>query len=176
MTDPVSVFLCEDSAQLRRMAAQAGRTMQPLSAVALDIDHFKAINDVHGHARGDEVLAQIGSLMPSVLRVSDFVARVGGEEFVALLPDTSRDGALVIAEKLRSSVAGLELAGLGRQVSISLGVAVLPDDATKGQDLLREADRMLYVAKERGRNRVETSPGFAESDMMDPLLEPEPET
>ena len=73
-----------------------------------------------------------GDLLPSVLRVSDFVARVGGEEFVALLPDTSRDGALVIAEKLRSSVAGLECRRLGRQVTISLGVAVLPDDADEG--------------------------------------------
>ena len=102
--------------QLRRMAAQAGRTMQPLSAVALDIDHFKAINDVHGHARGDEVLAQIGSLMPSVLRVSDFVARVGGEEFVALLPGheprrRARDRREAALERRRARGAGARAPG-----------------------------------------------------------------
>ena len=78
------------------MVAHANRTMSPLAAVALDLDHFKQINDVYGHARGDEVLAEVGALLKSLLRDSDFVARVGGEEFMLLLPDTGRDGALVI--------------------------------------------------------------------------------
>ena len=140
---------------LRRMVAHANRAMSPLAAVAIDLDHFKQINDVHGHGRGDEVLAEVGALLKSLLRDSDFVSRVGGEEFMALLPDTSRDGALVICERLRTSIQGLEFAALGRDVTASIGVAVLPDDAVDASTLVRAADRMLYAAKEHGRNRVE---------------------
>ena len=140
---------------LRRMVAQAGRTASPLAAVALDLDHFKSINDAHGHALGDEVLAGVGALLTSVLRTTDVAARIGGEEFVLLLPDTSRDGALVICDRVRAGIEALEFAGLERRVTASLGVAVLPDDATDATGLVRAADRMLYAAKANGRNRVE---------------------
>jgi diguanylate cyclase (GGDEF)-like protein len=140
---------------LKRMVAHANRSMSPLAAVALDLDHFKQINDVHGHARGDDVLAETGALLKSLLRDSDFVARVGGEEFMFLLPDTGRDGALIICERVRSAIQALEFPAMGQRVSASLGVAILPDDATDGSNLVRAADRMLYAAKDNGRNRVE---------------------
>jgi diguanylate cyclase (GGDEF)-like protein len=141
---------------LNRMVAQAGRTKTELAAIIFDLDHFKRINDLHGHAKGDEVLAGVGQAVAGTVRESDFVGRYGGEEFVAFLPDTSRAGALVAAEKLRAAIAALEVPGL-EGVSASFGVAVLPTDALTGELLMRAADRALYAAKQRGRNRVETA-------------------
>lgn len=143
---------------LARMVAQASRTVTPLAAVLFDVDHFKRINDMLGHAKGDEVLAAVGDAVSGALRESDFVGRYGGEEFLALLPDTGRDGALVVAEKLRETIAELRVPAADRSVTASFGVAVLPDDAVEGPQLLRLADRALYIAKERGRNRVEATP------------------
>lgn len=140
---------------LKRMSAHANRTMSPLAAVALDLDHFKQINDVYGHGQGDEVLAAVGALLLAVVRESDFVARVGGEEFMILLPDTGRDGSLIICERIRAGIAGLEFPAMGQDVTASLGVAVLPDDEVDAPSLVRAADRMLYTAKTNGRNRVE---------------------
>jgi len=140
---------------LNRMVAQAGRAKTPLAAVIFDLDHFKRINDVHGHAKGDEVLAGVGQAIAASVRESDFVGRYGGEEFVALLPDTDREGGRLVAEKLRHSIAALDFPELDRSVTASFGVAVLPQDAVNGEALLRSADRALYTAKERGRNRVE---------------------
>jgi diguanylate cyclase (GGDEF)-like protein len=91
------------------------------------------------------------------LRASDFVGRYGGEEFVALLPDTDRDGGVEAAEKLRLAMTQVRAAGVGRGVTASFGVATLPEDAPDGPGLLRQADRALYRAKELGRNRVETA-------------------
>ena len=139
---------------LKRMAAHSHRAMSPLAAVALDLDHFKQINDVHGHGRGDEVLAAVGALLLTMVRESDFVARVGGEEFMVLLPDTGRDGSLIISERIRAAIAALDFSGVDR-VTASLGVAVLPDDEADAPNLVRAADRMLYTAKTNGRNRVE---------------------
>ena len=140
---------------LKRMTAQANRAEGTLAAVALDLDRFKQINDVHGHGRGDEVLAAVGALLRSTLRDSDFVARIGGEEFMLLLPETGRDGALVICERIRVAVEALSFTGMAEPVTASMGVAVLPDDGVEGPALVRAADRMLYAAKSNGRNRVE---------------------
>jgi diguanylate cyclase (GGDEF)-like protein len=140
---------------LNRMVAQAGRSKSPLTAIMFDLDHFKRINDIHGHAKGDEVLATVAAVVRSQVRDSDFVGRYGGEEFVALLPDTSRDGGATLAEKLRESLEELEVPDLDRRVSASFGVAMLPGDAVNGEQLLRAADRALYAAKNAGRNRVE---------------------
>jgi diguanylate cyclase (GGDEF)-like protein len=140
---------------LNRMVAQAGRSKTPLTAVMFDLDHFKRINDIHGHAKGDEVLATVAAVVQSTVRESDFLGRYGGEEFVALLPDTSRSGGAQVAEKLRLAVEALEVPDLDRRVSASFGVATLPADAVNGEQLLRAADRALYAAKNAGRNRVE---------------------
>jgi len=141
---------------LKRLVAQAGRTETPLATVLFDLDHFKQINDLYGHEKGDEVLAAAGALIAGSVRASDFTGRHGGEEFILLLPDTDRDGACIIAEKLRESIASIKVDGVSRAITASLGVAALPVDATEPNLLLRAADRALYLAKARGRNRVET--------------------
>jgi diguanylate cyclase (GGDEF)-like protein len=140
---------------LNRMVAQAGRTKTQLTGIMFDLDHFKRVNDIHGHAKGDEVLATVAAVVKSTVRESDFLGRYGGEEFVALLPDTSRDGGVQLAEKLRFAVEALEVPDLDRRLSASFGVATLPTDAVNGEQLLRAADRALYAAKNAGRNRVE---------------------
>lgn len=139
---------------IKRMAAHAGRTVTHLSAVLLDLDHFKQVNDLHGHECGDKALAMIGQVLASSLRASDFAARYGGEEFLLLLPDTGRDGAAEVAEKLRRVIAQAEVGEVG-SLTASFGIATLPDDAVEPEQLIRKADRALYAAKARGRNRVE---------------------
>ena len=140
---------------LRRMVAQASRSISPLSASLLDLDHFKHVNDAHGHSRGDEVLAAVAATLRSSLRESDFVGRYGGEEFLILLPDTGKQEARLVAEKVRAAVAGIVMSHLDVKVTASLGVATLPDDCGDADTLIRAADRALYAAKGRGRNRVE---------------------
>jgi diguanylate cyclase (GGDEF)-like protein len=140
---------------LNRMVAQAGRSKTPLTAIMFDLDHFKQVNDVHGHAKGDEVLATVAAVIASNVRESDFLGRYGGEEFVALLPDTDRGGGALLAEKLRKAIEDLEIPDLDRRLSASFGVATLPGDAVSSEQLLRAADRALYAAKRAGRNRVE---------------------
>jgi diguanylate cyclase (GGDEF)-like protein len=141
---------------LKRMAAHAGRTSSPLGAVLFDLDHFKQINDLSGHEKGDEVLAAVGEAVTSNMRASDFAGRFGGEEFILLLPDTDREGAVIVAEKMRQAIAAVDVAGVSRAIRATFGVAALPDDAGEPTLLLRAADRALYLAKSRGRNRVET--------------------
>jgi len=141
---------------LKRMAAHALRTSTPLGVVLFDLDHFKQINDLCGHEKGDEVLAAVGAAITSTLRASDFAGRFGGEEFILLLPDTDLDGAVTVSENIRQALAGLDVAGVSRAITASLGVAALPDDADGPTVLLRAADRALYLAKSRGRNRTET--------------------
>ena len=137
------------------MVAQASRSVSPLSVALLDLDHFKRINDTYGHSRGDEVLAAVATVLRSSLRESDFVGPYGGEEFLLLLPDTGRDQAVVVAEKVRVAVASLGLSEISQPVTASLGVATVPDDAGDADTLIRAADRALYAAKGNGRNRVE---------------------
>jgi diguanylate cyclase (GGDEF)-like protein len=139
---------------LKRMVAQATRAQSPLAALLLDLDHFKQINDTYGHDRGDEALAAAAEAMRGALRVSDFVGRYGGEEFLILLPDTERDDALRVAETVREAVATVSVPTVDRTVTASLGVALLGDDAFDGETLIRSADRALYAAKSLGRNRV----------------------
>jgi len=140
---------------LKRMIAQSGRTLAPMAALVLDLDQFKAINDTYGHDRGDAVLCAVSNVLRRTLRTSDFVGRNGGEEFIALLPDTDADGAMEAAEKLRAAVARVTLPGIDRPVTTSIGAAVFPHTAADAQSLLRLADRALYAAKAGGRNRAE---------------------
>jgi len=126
----------------------------PLSAILCDLDHFKQINDVYGHDKGDEALAAAAAMLRSGLRESDIAGRYGGEEFLLLLPDTPPDGALVVAEKLRDELARITIPGVAHEVSASFGVACYPLDAADPDALVRVADRALYAAKARGRNCV----------------------
>lgn len=138
---------------LERMAAFAGRSLCPLAAVMIDIDHFKSLNDRHGHEAGDKALALVAQIIRSTIRDSDFASRFGGEEFLVLLPDTDRATSLLVAEKLRVEIEHAELDGVAA-ISASLGVSAMPADTTTADGLLRNADRALYAAKESGRNRV----------------------
>jgi diguanylate cyclase (GGDEF)-like protein len=142
----------------RRMVAEATRGGRPLSALLMDLDHFKNINDTYGHAPGDDVLAAVGDALRSTVRESDFPGRYGGEEFLILLPDTDLKFALAVAEKIRLAIATIRVSTVGQLMTASVGVATLPDHGHDTQTLLRAADRALYTAKANGRNLVETLP------------------
>lgn len=125
-----------------------------LSVVMVDVDRFKLLNDELGHLLGDEVLRQVSALLSERLRKTDVVCRYGGEEFVALLPQTTTEQALLVAEKLRRAIAEWNFPGVPRPVTISAGVATFPHHASTRDDLLQAADGALYTAKHTGRNRV----------------------
>ena len=135
---------------------RAERYQRPLTIVFLDIDHFKQVNDTHGHAAGDAVLRTLGGLLRAGLRDQlDWAGRYGGEEFLIVLPETGIDAALLFAERLRQKIerTPIEHAGNTFFVSSSFGVAQLGEDEDAA-DLLARADALLYRAKERGRNCV----------------------
>lgn len=140
-----------------REVAQAKRTHAPLSIVALDLDHFKAINDRYGHAIGDKVLRVQSEIIREVIRENDIPCRVGGEEFVIIMPATDSHEAAFAAERLRAQVMAADI-GLGNQQVIcwttSVGVATLGEGDGAIEEVLRRADDALYRAKADGRNRV----------------------
>ena len=140
---------------MKRLFAQASTTTSPLALLLIDLDHFKQINDKWGHPVGDQVLANVGAVLRSVLRARDFACRNGGEEFAVLLPDTGIPAALEIAERIRAAVAGISVSGADVSVTASLGVVGFPDHAAALDRLERLADAALYIAKREGRNRVE---------------------
>ena len=137
---------------------------QPLSLLMLDVDHFKRINDLHGHMVGDEALRVIGSLLGETTRTEDLACRLGGEEFAVLLPGMDHAGARARAETLRQALAGLNARiepDAELTLTASFGVGTFPEHADSVIDLMRCADRRLYEAKAQGRNRVvgATAPG-----------------
>jgi diguanylate cyclase (GGDEF)-like protein len=133
--------------------ALARRGHRPLALLMVDADHFKRVNDTWGHDVGDEVLKFLAATMVERLRSSDVVARLGGEEFVALLPDTDAEAALGVAQSLLAHVSAHRHAQAG-QVTVSVGLATLEGEADDAEALLRRADEALYAAKHQGRNRV----------------------
>jgi diguanylate cyclase (GGDEF)-like protein len=152
---------------LKRMVAQAARTLTPLSLLVLDLDHFKGLNDRFGHQVGDQALASVGAALRSALRDSDFAGRNGGEEFAIMLPDTDAEGAFATAEKIRMSIADITIPGLDLGITASIGVATYPEHAVGAERLERLADSALFVAKRSGRDRIEIA-GTTEA------LEPSP--
>jgi diguanylate cyclase (GGDEF)-like protein len=144
-------------ANLMRMVALAGRSMEPIAALLLDLDHFKQVNDRYGHGGGDELLAAVGAAIQATIRESDFAGRYGGEEFIVALPNTGLDGAVKVAELLRRAIGGISVPSVDQTITVSVGVAVLPDHAADAVGLVRAADRALYLAKNLGRDRVETA-------------------
>jgi diguanylate cyclase (GGDEF)-like protein len=142
---------------------RAIRTGQSLAAIMLDIDYFKRINDQSGHAAGDECLRRLGVVLKeTVQRSGDFVARYGGEEFVILVIDANTDHACTFAERVRTRLAEEAIphpaSDLGPVVTASMGIAAMvPNGKRSPQELLALADQALYMAKARGRNRVETA-------------------
>lgn len=140
---------------LRREIKRAARFRQSLSVIMLDVDNLKGYNDQHGHLRGSFLLRELAQLLTEQVRSWDLVAKYGGDEFTLILPQTDRVGARTVAERLRAAVAGhaFPLAQAG-DITVSLGVAVFPGDAPAGTGLIEVADKMLYVAKQHGRNCV----------------------
>jgi diguanylate cyclase (GGDEF)-like protein len=141
---------------------RARRTGQPLSALFIDIDHFKQFNDTYGHASGDEALSAVAEcIAATVRRAVDVVARYGGEEFAVILPDTPAEGALNVAEKIRRKVQSQDVIrsdGAIVAVTVSVGCATcVPAEGAHALDLLAAADRQLYAAKAAGRNRVSSA-------------------
>jgi len=139
---------------LPRELARAERDNRPIGLLILDIDHFKQVNDRHGHSAGDRVLARVARLVRTLVRAGDIPCRYGGDELVAVMPGATREEALQAGERIRSSVAEDRAVADVDPVTVSIGVAVYPEDATTATDLFRHADRALYEAKDLGRNRV----------------------
>ena len=145
---------------LDKEVQRARRKDGMVALLMLDIDHFKRVNDTHGHLQGDVVLQKVAIHIQKELRSYDIAARYGGEEFVAILPDTTLKEAFNVADRIRLSVQGMKFAGslASERVTVSLGVAIFPAPGLADIDgLLRAADEALYQAKERGRNRVVVS-------------------
>jgi len=141
---------------LERELARAAREGSPLSVIMLDLDHFKELNDTHGHKAGDLALAAVGALLHDKSRLGDFACRYGGEEFVVIMPDTPLATALLRAEERRVALLQTDLTAQGRVLHMTLsgGVAVFPRHGETPDALLRAADGALYAAKAAGRNRV----------------------
>jgi two-component system, cell cycle response regulator len=142
--------------ELQREFARAVRHQRPLSLIIFDLDEFKTINDNYGHLCGDFILKQVASLARDLVRPEQMLARVGGDEFVILAPETGGEGAQSMAAKLRDRVAGFEhrYGDIKISVSCSFGVAELAKDMTTPQDLYQAADDALLLSKRSGRNRV----------------------
>ncbi len=145
---------------LEREVRRAARSGQGVGVVMFDVDHFKAFNDRFGHEAGDAVLREVGALLLRSTRGGDVAGRLGGEEFVVLMPDSKVDDARRRADQIRQDVERLRVSMRGEPlgpVTVSAGVAAYPDHGAQPADLLRSADAALYRAKEGGRNRVEVA-------------------
>jgi two-component system cell cycle response regulator len=144
--------------QLAGQVSAARRHGRPFSVAMLDIDHFKAVNDRHGHAAGDHVLAEVTGVLREHLRAEDQLGRLGGEEFLVLLPDAGDAAAAAAADKLRAEVERHRVEVEGQALAITLSVGWATWDGESPDDLVRRADDALYAAKRAGRNRVSGAP------------------
>jgi diguanylate cyclase (GGDEF)-like protein len=135
------------------------------SVLFIDLDHFKSVNDTHGHLIGSKLLAEIGYLVKAQLRLIDFAFRYGGDEFVVLLPQTGKDQALVVAKRLRDALRASSFCrdeGLNLNVRASIGLATYPHDARDAHDIIRQADEMMYLVKNTTRDNI----GIAQRGVM----------
>lgn len=141
-----------------QLLRQARRYDSPLALIMLDLDHFKQINDTHGHGAGDEVLRQFSTLLKDGVRDSDIAARVGGEEFAILLPESTLEDADELASRLlrKTGNTSIRYRGKGIRTSASFGVTAIAREDHSLEDLLHRADHALYRSKDLGRNRIST--------------------
>jgi diguanylate cyclase (GGDEF)-like protein len=144
-------------ARLAQEWAEAERGHRPLCVLALDIDHFKAVNDNHGHDTGDAALRQFAEILRVYSRTPDVPCRFGGEEFLLIAPDTPLEGALNLAERIRLAVQDKPLvaAGISLRLTVSIGIAEKSPKHGNIDQLIKAADEALYRAKQNGRNRTE---------------------
>jgi diguanylate cyclase (GGDEF)-like protein len=140
--------------QLEREVSRTRRYNRPFCLLIIDIDNFKQVNDTHGHETGDEVIRRLSLTLQAGTRGIDLAARIGGEEFAVILPETDFEGGLDVAERLRIAVREMEIPTVGR-ITASFGVAEFPLCAATGRELVGVADAALYEAKRGGRDRVE---------------------
>ena len=154
---------------LRELTQHATRTGQPLSLLMLDVDHFKRVNDTHGHAAGDDVLRQVASVLKGTVRPYDIVARYGGEEFVVILPGAELSDATIVAERVR---AALPAATEPYSVTASFGATRFDPAVDDVDNVIKRADALLYDAKRGGRNRVVAASGTLANQSL-PLPAPQ---
>jgi diguanylate cyclase (GGDEF)-like protein len=142
---------------LRRESKRASRNGRPLSMLFIDLDGFKRINDTYGHLLGSSALVEAAAVIRVSARETDVVARFGGDEFAVVLPDTGSEGAIAVGERIRDKIAAhrfLRREGLDVGLTVSIGVATLPDMAVSADQLLRSADEAMYHVKDRGKNGI----------------------
>ena len=142
---------------LEQEVYRSARFGYEFSVLFIDLDHFKRVNDTHGHLIGSKLLAEIGYLIKAQLRLIDFAYRYGGDEFVVLLPQTNKDSALVVARRLRDSMRKSVFCkeeGLNLNVRASMGLATFPHDAKTPHDVIRQADEMMYMVKNTSRDSI----------------------
>jgi diguanylate cyclase (GGDEF)-like protein len=158
---------------LDRLTQDAERRDVPMSAIMIDLDHFKRLNDQYGHATGDAVLREVARIVMAALRVTDIACRYGGEELLLLLPDCPLDNAVKLAERLRLEIEMLTNGAAAQSVTASLGVACTPDTTAQPSELVAVADAALFQAKRHGRNRVEVAarrtPGAPRVSLVAPV-------
>src|SRR5438067_6882804 len=147
--------------QLEREVTRTQRYTRPFCLLYLDIDNFKQVNDTYGHEAGDETIRRLALTLQAGTRGIDLAARIGGEEFAVILPETDFEGGLDVAERLRTSIKEMEIPVVGR-ITASFGVAEFPLCATTGRELISIADAALYEAKRQGRDRVERGAAASE--------------
>jgi diguanylate cyclase (GGDEF)-like protein len=144
------------------------RTLQPLSLLLIDADHFKVVNDSHGHAAGDEVLRVLGRMLRDIVRTpTDLAARLGGEEFAVLLPDTTVDQAEVVCSRVHDCLAMHPFEDAGVTFHVTLSIGVVQCQGHSAEAMLKLADRNLYRAKQEGRNRSVYTVDSIEDDEVD---------
>jgi len=142
---------------LRREEKRSVRSGRPLSVLFIDMDGFKNVNTAHGHMAGSKALVEVAAVIRTCARETDVVARFGGDEFSVILPDTGREGAVFVAERICDRIRAfrfLESDGLTVRLTASVGVATLPDVTTSADELLRAADRAMYRVKDTGKNGI----------------------
>jgi diguanylate cyclase (GGDEF)-like protein len=145
---------------LRRETKRASRSGRPLSLLFLDLDGFKTINDTYGHLSGSRALVEAAAVIRASARETDVAARFGGDEFALVLPETGGQGALAVGERVRERIAAhrfLAGDGLDLHLTVSVGVATLPDVAASPDELVQAADAAMYRVKDRGKNGIETA-------------------
>jgi diguanylate cyclase (GGDEF)-like protein len=151
---------------LRREAKRASRNGQPLSVLFIDLDGFKRVNDAHGHLFGSRALVEAAAVIRSCARESDVVARFGGDEFAVVLPDTGGEGAFAVGQRVRDRIAAhrfLAADGLDVHLTVSVGVATLPDVAASADEVMQAADKAMYRVKESGKNGIQAAVAPADS-------------
>jgi diguanylate cyclase (GGDEF)-like protein len=142
---------------LRRETKRASRSGRPLSLLFIDLDGFKSINDTHGHLYGSRALIEAAGLIRQCARETDVVSRFGGDEFALILPDTGSEGAAAVGGRIRERVSEhhfLQGDGLDIHLTVSVGVATLPDVAASTEGLIQAADEAMYHVKDRGKNGI----------------------